>query len=149
MSSHRLHFLQEFFGIRKSISQDEYLKNGQAILIVAGVDGISDSELEYAICMFEAFGAPAGVLEELRHFDYKNADLEDYMVPGGSAPPRVILYMAMKIARADGHYGEAERESMLRGAELLGMERSAVATIENVVRIEEDLRALRVSLLYP
>jgi hypothetical protein len=149
MSSHRLHFLQEFFGIRKSISRDEYLKNGQAILIIAGVNGISDAGMEYAICMFEAFGAPAEVLEELRHFDYKNADLEDCVVPGGSAPPRVILYQAMKIARADWHSWEAQRETMLRGAELLGMERSAVALIENVLRLEEDLCALRIALLYP
>jgi tellurite resistance protein len=149
MARHSHVYLQELFGITKKISREEAAKNGKAMLICAGADGLSKKELDYAINLFKAYGTPDDLLEEYESFDYKKAKLEDYLAPGGTAPPRVILYHAIKISRADGVYSKEERAATRKAAKLLGVEVSAVSAIEGLVEVEEATNRTRMALLYP
>jgi hypothetical protein len=141
--------LEELFGIRQQVAPDEALKIGKALLIIAGCDGLPESELEYALSVARLFGAEREQIEALRRFDYKRADLEHYLTPGGIAPPRVLLHLAIRVTRADGTYSTAERAAIARGAELLGVESSGVTALEALCDLEDALRRTRIAMVYP
>ncbi len=59
---------------------------------------------------------------------------------------RSMLYQAIKMSRADGIYHEKEKAAVAKAAELLGIERSVLVSIESVTEMEEATERLRLAL---
>ncbi len=57
-----------------------------------------------------------------------------------------MLYQAIKMSRADGVYHEKEKAAVARAAEILGIERKVLASIESLVEIEESAARLRFAI---
>jgi hypothetical protein len=81
--------------------------------------------------------------------------LED-CIPGLSTDPQnpgevtlAFLYDAIRVSRADGEYGTAEKAAVAKTARALGIPQSSVNALENLVELEQSVRTLRLSLLHP
>ena len=57
-----------------------------------------------------------------------------------------MLYQAIKMSRADGVYHDKEKAAVARAAQILGVERSVVASLESLVEIEESADKLRLAI---
>ena len=89
-------------------------------------------------------------LEALRNVDWKNADLETvlgdlhYEFPINAR--KAMLYQAIKMSRAGNDYHERERAAVSKAAELLGIDRTVVASLEAVAEAEDAVDRMRLSL---
>ena len=119
----------------------------RAGLIIAGSDGLSEEELVHALGIAKIMGAPEQELEALRNFDYRNANLDDFLTPGVRALAKVFLYDSIKVCSSDGPYSDAEREHIHKAAASLGVDDATVSAIESLVAAEHGLQELRFSLL--
>jgi tellurite resistance protein len=129
------------------------LRLAKAIMIIASADGeMSPAEWAAFVGGFRAAQMPDAMLEELARFDARNARLEDYLTSDFKhikAPARVMLYTAIWISRADGHYAAEERAMAARAAKLLGIDDDLLEALENHAALEETAAAGRAALLYP
>src|SRR5258706_16462654 len=84
------------------------LRLAKAIMIILAGDGeVSPEEWAAFIGGFRAVQMPDAMLEELSRFDPTKAKLEDYLkgdFKHVTSPARVMLYTAIWLSRADGHY---------------------------------------------
>lgn len=156
--------LEEFYGVTKEMSaklskevQTNYMKT---VLIVAGADGLSASELEYAMLLQHACGVPDSALEELQQFADAMMDPGQSLIALGmsmmnevyelkAADPalkRAVLYDAIRVASRDG-YSQEERDRLHEVAALLGVPSETLIALESIVELEASLRKARLSIL--
>ena len=124
---------------------------GRAILMVAAGDGeVSDDEWRY----FEARGLAMGNSpEQIAKWkaEFREADLEadvKKLAELAGANSYAFLYDGIKVASVDG-YSEGERKAVRRAAEYCGISETTVARLENLCEMEEALKKLRTTLLFP
>ena len=129
-----------------------FVRLARALKIVLAADGdVNGAELNAYLETCRRFGAPDGLLDELRRFDPTTSSLEECFdgMDADSIPARSLLYDAIRIAKADGSYDRSERAAVTRAATLLGLEEEWVEKITALVDAEEALSRLRVALLLP
>jgi hypothetical protein len=119
-------------------------------MVAAGDGVVSDEEWNYWAARAKAMGIDQSVIDGWKE-SYPTADLEadvKKLWELGGALSYAFLYDGIKVARADG-YVEGEKEAVRRAAKICGIPESVVTQIEHLCALEEQVRALRVTLLYP
>lgn len=140
------------YNITAPVDFDVALKYGGALMAIAGADGeLAEEEFQWYVDEQELLMEnSAEYIEELRKFDWKNASIEELLSGISYDFPmnfrRVMLYQAIKMSRADGVYQEKEKAAVGKAAEILGIERSMVTSIESVAEMEEATERLRLAV---
>ena len=57
-----------------------------------------------------------------------------------------MLYQAIKMCRADGIYHDKEKASVSEAAEILGLERNTVLSLEALAELEDSTEKLSLAL---
>jgi uncharacterized tellurite resistance protein B-like protein len=156
MGSEDSFYLEQTYGTDRHLPRENLIQYGKAIMLIVGADGtISDAEMACWMGIAKAMGVSDDVREEWRKFDWRHSRLED-CIPGLSTDPQnpgeltlAFLYDAIRISRADGVYGAAEKAAVAKAARALGIPQSSVNALESLVELEQSVRTLRLSLLYP
>jgi tellurite resistance protein len=129
------------------------LRLAKAIMIVASADGeLSPAEWAAFVGGLRAAQMPEAMLEELARFDGRSAKLEDYLTGDYKhlvAPARLMLYTAIWVSRADGHYAPEERAMAARAAKIMGIDADLLAALESHAEIEAATAAARAALIFP
>lgn len=124
-------------------------KMGRAVLTIAGADGeLSPREMGFVLGFARAAGAPPQAIEAFRTFNYRKANIEDFLDAQTKPLAKVILYQAIRVARADG-FAQKERDTAIRGAKKLGLDPTIVQQIEAILALEDGARAARLSVMTP
>ena len=135
-----------------TIDFDVAVKYGGALMAIAGADGeLAEAEFQWYVDEQELLMVdPQEYIETLRQFDWKNANIEELLNGIGYNFSinfrRVMLYQAIKMSRADGSYHEKEKAAVAKAAEILGIERSIVVSLESLAEMEESTERLRLAL---
>jgi uncharacterized tellurite resistance protein B-like protein len=156
MGSEDTFYLEQTYGVNRLASREHLIQYGKAIMFIVGADGaISDAERSYWMGIARAMGVPDDVREEWLKSDCRDGRLED-CICGISTDPQnpgeltlSFLYDAIRVSRADGVYGAAEKAAVAKTARALGIPQSSVNALENLVELEQSVRTLRLSLLHP
>ncbi|MEM7119037.1 MAG: TerB family tellurite resistance protein [Chloroflexota bacterium] len=124
---------------------------GYALITIAGADGnVSKPEMDWLINHFAAVGAPQMVLDAWQAFDAATGDLDHLLGQLSSDIPlnyaRVLLYDAIRMARADDNYAREERDAVAKAARILRIDSATAGTIESVVDMESAVNKARQSL---
>ena len=134
------------------VADSSWLNYAYSLLIIAGADGrVSKEEMNWLLEDFLAIiEAPPSFKELLLGFDYQKNNLEE-LLPEISFDmeinyKRVLLYDAIKMARADDEYAEEERNAVQKAAKLLGIPDYMAKTIEGLVSTEKSLEEIRRSI---
>ncbi|MFD7659731.1 TerB family tellurite resistance protein [Actinosynnema sp. NPDC059797] len=141
-------FARDDYGITAA-SEAAMRDYGYVLLTIAGADGeVTPAELDWLVDHQRKFGAPQHVVDDYARFDHRGADLRALLtgirvdVPTWKAE-RHLVYHAIRICRADGSYGEAERAKVEHAAEILGVDRDVVLLLHALVDAEDSLTAMR------
>ncbi len=137
----------------KKITSDVFVTYACALLTIAGADGeISPSEKNYLMNKLIGLGANDEVINEVKNFDWENANLEaltselqDANLPGNWAG--ALLYDAIKVARADEDYALDEKKAIQTTAKRLGLDDNITFAINGVVEMESLAARILRSLL--
>lgn len=145
-------YAKRIYNASGEISKETTMAYLKTLLVIASADGeIAEQELDYWYNEQRLIGTNEAYLEELKDFDWKNANLEDLLsslhydfeVSAG----RVMLYQAIKMSRADLIYHEQERASVFKAAKLLNIDEEIVHSLEALVEMEANLDRMRHVLL--
>lgn len=146
LSIYDTHLFRETHGI-PSLTDAALRSFGKAVLTVAGADGaLSPQERSFLLGHVRAHGGTAALAEELRAFDAKAAKLTDHVTKDLEPQARMLLYTALRVARADG-VDEREREMATRAAKLLRVDPAFVPALEGLLQLEDAVLAARIRLL--
>lgn len=127
---------------------------GYALLAIAGADGeVSPAEMDWLIDYQRKHGASAETLASYRTFDYRNADLFELLsrLDGNLDNWKTgahLIYLAVHMAAADGHYAASERAKVLKAAQILMIPDDVVLTIHCLVDMERGISNLRKALFH-
>lgn len=136
------------FGINFTCDNTQ-LNYGYALMVVAGADQeVSKSERDWFKNEFAVLSAvPSYIVDDVLAYDYRRADLEaiiaEMEVDISINFARTLLYNAVKMARADENYPEAEKRAVKKAAELLHIEDDVAKTIEYLVDTEIKISNMR------
>lgn len=120
---------------------------GRALLCIAAADRLSATELVTYQEIGRHLGTPPEILEELAATDPASIDLEETLNSlGEDFSTHALLYDAILIASTDG-YTEEERFKTAQAAEILGISKGALKSIERLVETESAQRKLKATLL--
>lgn len=143
------HFLEHHYGIVRPIPEEQRVAIGKAILAVAGGDGdLTHMEMNYFLGLQRGLGATQEMLEQWQKFDYRGVRMTDLVTKELEPWSRIILYDALRVARADG-VGQKERDAAVRMAKVLKIDPTHVSAIEGMLGIEDALTAARIRVLSP
>jgi len=144
--------MQYNFGI--SFTSDEIEKGyGLALMAIAGADGhVSDSERDWYKHIFASMAkTPRHIVYQVINSDYINLRLEEIIprllkqgLPHGIA--KTLLYNSIKMARADEHYPQAERDAVAEAARLLDIPVSIANTMNYLIDAEDKVEKMRKTL---
>ena len=140
------------YNVTAPVSVDVGKNYVRAIVAIASADGeLAQEELDWFVEEQRLLGAPSDFIEEnIIKFDGKNANIEELLsgihYDFSLNFRRCMLYQAIKMSRADGVYHEKEKAAVARAAEILGIERSVVVTLESLVEIEDSADKLRLAI---
>ncbi|MGD1912019.1 MAG: hypothetical protein ACFB2X_14535 [Rivularia sp. (in: cyanobacteria)] len=145
-------YAKKRYNVTAPVSVDVAKNYVRAIVAIASADGeLAQKELDWFVEEQQMLGAPSDFIEEnIIKFDGKNANIEELL--GGIHYDfslnfrRCMLYQAIKMSRADGVYHDKEKAAVARAAQILGVERSVVASLESLVEIEESADKLRLAI---
>ncbi|MDB9516989.1 hypothetical protein PN466_08515 [Roseofilum reptotaenium CS-1145] len=140
------------YKISQPVDMDVALNYSCALMAIAGSDGeLAEAELQWYLDEQTILtDEPQEYLEALRNLDWKSANIEELLSGISYGFPmnfrRSMLYQAIKMSRADGVYHEQEKGAVAKAAEILGIERSVVVTLESLAEIEESAERLRLAV---
>ncbi len=145
-------YAQHRYNITALVDFDVAVKYGGALMAIAGADGeLAEKEFQWyvdeqALLLVDS----QEYIERLRKFDWKNANIEELLNGLKYDFPlnfrRTMLYQAIKMSSADGVYQEKEKAAVAKAAEILGIERSMVISLESLAAMEDASERLRLSL---
>jgi len=139
---------------------DVAVNYSRVLLAIAGAEGeLAEAELDWYINELVLFGCTEEYLPEIskeyiatvKNLNWKDVNLEELLekinfdFPMNS--PKVILYQAIKMCRADRDYHQKEKEAIRKAAQILGVSLTDVMAIESLVEMEEAAEKLRYSVL--
>ena len=130
------------------ITDEDLLHGGKAILLSAGGNRVlTPTERNWLAAYLTAAGESERVLDALA--DYDDVDrLEDIMgLPGMENVGRGLLYDAVRVCAADGAPTPAEIERVRYAAAVMGVPRSVVDELHEIVLAEHALRRRRYDLI--
>lgn len=135
-----------------STTVDAWIAYNQALLTIAGADGeVSEPEMAWLIDTNRRHGAPQVVLDAIAAFDWQTADFSDLIgritAEGDVDPKRLVLYGAIKMARADEDYAVDERVAVERAKRLLEVPHDVLHELHMLILEEEHLAKRRYALL--
>ena len=145
-------YAQQKYGITQPVDFDVAVKYGLALMAIAGAEGeLADKEFQWYIDEQEMLTAnPQEYIETLRQSDWKNANIEELLSAIKYDFPlnfrRTMLYQAIKMCGGDQIYHEKEKASVAKAAEILGIERATVVSLESLVELEAASERLRLAL---
>ena len=145
-------YAKKKYNITAPVSVDVAKNYVRAIVAIASADGeLAQTELDWFVEEQQMLGAPSDFIEEnIIKFDHKNADIEELLSGIHYDFPlnfrRSMLYQAIKMSRADGVYHDKEKAAVARAAQILGIERSVVVSLESLAEIEESADRLRLAI---
>lgn len=145
-------YAQHRYNITQPVDFDVAVNYGGALMAIAGADGeLAEGEFQWYIDEQELLmESSEEYIAELRKFDWKNASLEELLSGIRYDFPlnfrRSMLYQAIKMSRGDGTYHDKEKAAVAKAAEILGIERSVVVSLESLAEIEEASQRLRLAL---
>jgi uncharacterized tellurite resistance protein B-like protein len=128
---------------------DEYYC--QALIKIAGADGVvSEQEYEWLFNEYvNLVNIPEHVVERLKKFDYRNADLDailnkltDFMHINLS---KALLYDSIKMARTDKLAWE-ESDAVVKAAQILHVDLEIAKTLVYLIDAEEKISKMRKTL---
>ena len=140
------------YNITQPVDFDVAVKYSAALMAIAAADGeLAEGELQWYIDEQELLLVDSQeYIETLRKFDWKNANFEELLSGISYDFPlnfrRSMLYQAIKMSRGDGKYHEKEKAAVAKAAEILGLERSVVVSLEALAEMEESTDKLRLAL---
>jgi len=140
------------YNLTVPIDFDVVMSYSGAVMTIAGADGeLAEKELQWFVDeQAIVFVDSAEYIEAIRKFDWKNANIEELLdgikIDFAMNVRRVMLYQAIKMSRADGVYQEKEKAAVAKAAEILGIDRSIVVSLESVAEVEEATERLRLAL---
>jgi tellurite resistance protein len=125
---------------------------GQAVQTIAGADGqLSAHERELLLADARWRGVPEPVVTAWREYDWRGADMSQVIAELrpllSPVTARLVIYDALRVARADGHYRVEEREAVQKAGTLLGLPPDALRQIEELVTRELAVLDLQKSVL--
>ncbi|MDJ0618426.1 MAG: TerB family tellurite resistance protein [Calothrix sp. MO_192.B10] len=145
-------YAQKKYNVTAPISTDVARNYLKVIVAIASADNeLAQKELDWFVEEQNLVGVPSDLIEEnIIKFDGKGADIEQLLAGIHYDFPinfrRCMLYQAIKMSRADGVYHDKEKAAVARAAQILGIERSVVASLESLVEIEESADRLRLAI---
>lgn len=147
----------------KEMAREGLLDYCRALLAIAGADGVvSEPEMRWLRDQLVEHTGTDLLLDELRAFNYQNADLhlilariataaaaleehEDPMLPGNLRMS--LLYDSIRMAWADDDLPLEERQAISRAARFLGIDESTCRALNGLVEMENAVRKLKFGLL--
>lgn len=140
------------YNATQPVDLDVALKYSTALMAIAGADGeLADAELQWYLDEQEILlDEPQEYLEALQTVDWQSASVEELLSGISYDFPlnfrRTMLYQAIKMCRADGQYHDAEKAAVAKAADILGIERSVVVSLESLAEMEDATQRLRLAL---
>jgi uncharacterized tellurite resistance protein B-like protein len=141
-----------FYGM--SMVPKEYWKDyGYALLTIAGSDGeVSDPELEWlTIDLARVLDIPQEIIVAWEQFDYDEANLREIFDSFNATSiadfSRLLIYDAVRMSCADDDYADEEKEKVMEAAQILGLNREAVISIEALIEMEMATDKMRSLIL--
>ncbi|NEO76596.1 TerB family tellurite resistance protein [Moorena sp. SIO4G3] len=142
------------YNVTKPIDFEVALNYSRVLMAIAGADGeLAEGELQWYIDEQDIFiesEEKKEYIETIRKLDWKNANLEELLSKLKYDFPlnfyRTLLYQAIKMCRGDGNYHEKEKATVAKAAEILGIERSIVVSLESLAELEDSAERLRLAL---
>lgn len=117
------------------------------LMIISGADGeVSNAEWQVIFEFIDSVGGSLKIVDELKDFDYKLAQLDKYVNRIDPDLHRILLYSALKAARIDG-LSDEERNQSVELARLTGIDPGVCAAMEHMLNMEDELRDMKRSLL--
>ncbi len=135
----------------RRISTESWVNYGHALLLIAGADGVvSKPELDWLTNWSNNLELPKSVVKRIMDFDIENGDLR--VILGRITDvidldwERVLLYDAVRMARADRDYAIEEHAAVIGAAKLLRVPMDMAMAIDGLVAIEESIITTRLAL---
>ena len=145
-------YAQHRYNLTQPIDFDVAVNYGAALMAIAGADGeLAEAEFQWYIDEQELLVTnPDEYVETLRKLDWKAVNLEEVLSGISYSFPlnfrRSMLYQAIKMSRADGAYHDREKAAVAKAAQILGIERSVVVSLESMAELEDASERLRLAL---
>lgn len=130
------------------ITDEDLLHGGKAILLSAGGNRVlAPAERDWLAAYLTAAGESERVLDALAGYDDTDR-LEDIMaLPGMENVGRGLLYDAVRVCASDGAPTPVEIERVHHAADAMGVPRSVVDELHEIVLAEHALRRRRYELI--
>lgn len=142
----------KFYGL-SLVPKELWKEYGYVLLNIAGSDGeVSGDELEWlTVTCAEALDISKDIVTEWEHYEFEEDDLEELFVNLNSATfgnfNKLLIYDAVRMASADGHYADHEKEGVYHAAKIMSVSPEVVTAIEALVELEQAADKLRMTLL--
>lgn len=152
MSQELVRFAPLFYGM-SMLPKKIWKEYGYALLCIAGSDGeVSDPELEWlTIDLAESLGVDMETVADWEEYDFEEGNLEEIFssirIASIANFNKVLIYDAIRICSADGHYADEERDKVAEAAKILQVSNEAVLAIEALVDLETAASRLRMIVL--
>ena len=144
-------FVQHTYGLQET-SDEIDLNYGFALMCIAGADGeVSMEEVAWYKDFFAHFShIKKDIVDKVVAVDFKSLQLKDILekLPHSMSLSfsKTLIYNAIKMARADGHYPAEEKEAVARVAEILEVPPNISSTLDYLIDAEEKVNQMRRTL---
>lgn len=134
------------------VSRSSIANYGKALLAISGADGeVSPPERQWFRTNFvETLMLPGDLAEMFDGYDFSGADIDRLVEGIVLATPgdyrMMVVYDAIRMARADEKFAVEERALAGRGATALGVDKDRFRVLESMVLLEESNANLRKAL---
>jgi uncharacterized tellurite resistance protein B-like protein len=140
------------YNLTGEVSVDVGVNYLEALIVLASADGdLAEAELKWLTDEQVMLGAPTELIEEIKKFDWKNADLDKLLAGISYDFPidakRTMIYQAIKMASADKDFHHQERSAIRKAAEKLQVPADVVHALEHLVEMEHAVDKLRFTLI--
>lgn len=120
----------------------------KVIKMIIGADGLHEAEAAGLRATMQQYGATPELIAVIDGFDIESTPLTALLEVEANTPGmKRLLYAALVVAWADGKYGEKEAAAVAQVASYYKISPSTVSAIEHLVRLEQEVTALRLGLL--
>ena len=155
MSSKTLYpsqYAKRRYNLIQPVDFDVAMKYGAALMAIAGADGeLAEAELQWYLDeQGLLLDKPEEYLDALRQLNWKSVNIEELLSGIAYDFPlnfrRTMLYQAIKMCGADGNYHDKEKETVAKAAEILGIDRNVLISLEALAELEDAADRLRLAL---
>jgi hypothetical protein len=140
-------FCRYHYGTLLAADPENMKKWGIAVRKIVSADGFSDKEKQFWKGIGEHIGSNEEMIKAVWAADIDNIKMAELLKGfSDTAARRAMLYDAICIASVDG-YSEKERALAAQAAEILGVDKGTLHSIEAMVEADNALRRARGALI--